>query len=593
MSNKKPIIYTAFANSRENPLPTLKKEDEEVDKILSARNNSDFVVVRDSFATRASIVKNLIQYQDELIYFQYSGHAGRDRLLLEDDIANPKGIIKLLAACPCLKMIILNGCSTEGQVRFILEKIPNIEIVIYTSSEVKDEAATHYSIGFWKAFCLRKLSIGQAHEEAIKSAQVYTGKKIRDTRGLALETPIELDEIVWGILSYKESSLLNILEKYRTSNDGEESLINKTLREKLFTAFAKYNSDIERAIEDSILKEEDQVTKILEALPFPLSEQIRKLFSKEGELDEKEDLKFYNRIGVDRMYQMISAYKTMIETVVFIHLAQLWDEKINRDLKLNKDQNSALKKVFTITLSERKYFSLTSICYVVNKIFQEKGIKNFLEEWNHSEVLIDESHVLFNDSINYMQDLMLIDLKQLSDQDLERKCLATENHLANIYSCLSFIINYSMASVRGISVKKYRHKSEDEVVYKHTVVPLVANYSTSQKPIHLLEAIEEEDDKSKFTNSVLLLKKSQEKQKDRESLNLTPFIIDDNGFNPLANKLTKIYHFFIREKTRTNDEIYTFNHVYNRGEKLEIKNEGHYQIIKDQFYHFMNFVLNA
>ena len=111
-------LFLSFANQQHEILPTLQEEDDALYRLLAPRAQAQhFLLHRDSYVTLDKLPSYLTLYRDTLSIFLFSGHAGRDRLLLGGGgIANSDGVAQMLGQCPQLKLVMLNGCSTEGQV---------------------------------------------------------------------------------------------------------------------------------------------------------------------------------------------------------------------------------------------------------------------------------------------------------------------------------------------------------------------------------------------------------------------------------------------------------------------------------------------
>ncbi len=119
------IIFLAYANSSTSPLPTLSREDDGVFSVLVNRQlKGHFLLHRDSFTTLEKINEYLGKYGERLALFSFSGHADGATLHLGDGSANARGIAHQLGASARagkLKLVILNGCSTAGKVKALLE----------------------------------------------------------------------------------------------------------------------------------------------------------------------------------------------------------------------------------------------------------------------------------------------------------------------------------------------------------------------------------------------------------------------------------------------------------------------------------------
>ena len=95
-------LFLAFANRQSDPLPTLREEDDKACSLLSRRaGQGHYALHRDSYASLPKVAEQLLNYRDSLVAFLFSGHAGRDWLLLEDQSARAEGIAELLGLCPC------------------------------------------------------------------------------------------------------------------------------------------------------------------------------------------------------------------------------------------------------------------------------------------------------------------------------------------------------------------------------------------------------------------------------------------------------------------------------------------------------------
>ena len=189
-------ILLAFANSRDNPLQTLAEEYTALNKSLSSRVlRQHFLSWAISHAGLDDIAYYLTLFRDQMALFLYSGHAGRDALLTEDNPSRAEGIAHLLGQCPNLKVVILNGCSTEGQVK-ALHKV-GVPLVIATTAPVNDESSTRFSIRLFQAL-ESGLDIEESFEQAIGEALAHTELKV--FRGsLDLDGDANAQLPVWGI----------------------------------------------------------------------------------------------------------------------------------------------------------------------------------------------------------------------------------------------------------------------------------------------------------------------------------------------------------------------------------------------------------
>lgn len=293
------ILFLSYANSQQDPLPTLQEEDGRVYQMLARREaERHFRLHRDSFTTIPRISEYLALFQDDIAVFHYSGHAGKSHLLLDEAEANAAGIAQLLGRCPNLKLAVLNGCSTKGQVEVLLEA--GVPAVIATSAPVGDRTAAQFAITFYQAMADSHRSIGDAFEDAIASAQTQSGQalKAERARGIVLrKDDRQAKEPLWGLYFREESDLEWKLPLAAYAPPATYTP-NEQLIEKLLEALAPYDEAVRKIRAQEELGAErsagEKKKAILKCLPHPVSQQLRKLMSKEKGI---EDHVFYDKAG--------------------------------------------------------------------------------------------------------------------------------------------------------------------------------------------------------------------------------------------------------------------------------------------------------
>lgn len=203
------IIFLTYANHQRNPLPSLKEEEEKTYGLLARRSKQQhFNIHRDSFASVNSIIEYLELHRNEIIIFSYSGHAESDKLLLDDEAANAAGIAGLLGQCPQLKLILLNGCSTAGQVERLLA-LPNRPVVIATRAAVGDRSATYFGISFFRALAERQETLEEAFQSGLNAAKTSSKLDILQERGIGFRKQAEGVDAgsIWGIYADQNAAL--------------------------------------------------------------------------------------------------------------------------------------------------------------------------------------------------------------------------------------------------------------------------------------------------------------------------------------------------------------------------------------------------
>lgn len=201
----RPVVYLAFANTPSAPLPMLTEEAQQLERIFRRVSDTHIQVGKDEFATLDSIADKLRHFGRQLQIFHYAGHADSRRLLLPDGPAGGLGMAQLISAAGP-RLIFLNGCSTRGQVRRLLEL--GMPAVIATSRPVGDEMATEVAAQFYQSLCA-----GMAVGAAFQAVEGYFAAKgqpalLSRMRDVVFdEADMEGSALPWGLYYEREEAL--------------------------------------------------------------------------------------------------------------------------------------------------------------------------------------------------------------------------------------------------------------------------------------------------------------------------------------------------------------------------------------------------
>ncbi len=602
------IVYLTFSNSQQAPLPTLQEEDDKVHKTLAQRDVAHhFRLHRDSFSTIPKIAEYLLLYQEQIALFHFSGHAGRDQLLLDDNAANAVGITQLLSRCSNLQLVVLNGCSTKGQVSALLEA--GVPVIIATSAPVNDRTATQFAISFYQSLADGFKSIGEAFEDGIAAAQTQskTTLKVERTRGIVL-SDAQKDEPLWG-LHCREESDLDWKLPLGSHAVPPDYMPNEKLIEKLIEAIAPYDAEAKKIKQQEDLGAEvsarEKKKAILQSLPHPVSQQLRKLMSKEKGMGE--DHVFFVRPGVDRLRQMSYTYSTLVELLAFILLAELWEaleeqeerkkalkiiqsavgqgknfapfkQKKLKDIKISPANFEALKGFFLPLPGDKKPFDFVALIRSIRLVLEQNELPFFVEELKNLSRIFNED-TEFDTACRYLEAIRQQFARQGSpgDEEAAQLCPLAENKLATVFGALGFLARYSLSSVRHINVLKFRYPPAAR--FNHNVIRL------KQEFLELEEGQEIMNDYL-HTASVIVQRRDSDGS---HFLNLSPFVIDKSAFDKKA-ELAKLFFF---ERYEKSGDAQCYRDVYKPGDQpLLVRGERHFQPLKIQFDAFAESLFN-
>lgn len=115
--------------------------------------------------------------QRRLSLVHYGGHADGKTLLFEDrkrgvNATSARSIAEFLATLRALKLVVLNGCSTDGQVAALLDR--GVPAVVATSTEIKDDVATQFAKRFYLALAA-SATIADAFTQASSAVKASLG----------------------------------------------------------------------------------------------------------------------------------------------------------------------------------------------------------------------------------------------------------------------------------------------------------------------------------------------------------------------------------------------------------------------------------
>lgn len=179
----KPVIFLAFANPRAD-LRNLAKEERDVFAILDrAAQNGLCEVVRHQNVT-LDIVLDVFQdprYRNRIAVFHYGGHAESNELLLESDegksaVINAGGLTTFLSEQRGLRLVFLNGCSTQPQVQGLINA--GVDAVIATSKAIDDAVATNFAVRFYTGLA-GGAGVQTAYNEAVGDLTASYGNELR------------------------------------------------------------------------------------------------------------------------------------------------------------------------------------------------------------------------------------------------------------------------------------------------------------------------------------------------------------------------------------------------------------------------------
>jgi len=201
------VIFFCFANDQTDHLLLLKEESRRIKEELRPLEVKNLIrLEREESATSQDLIATFSQLGNDIVIFHYAGHASGSSLLLESGEAYAKGLAQLLGQLPKLQLVFMNGCSTQGQVKELLDQ--GVKVVLATSVAVNDKKAMEFSAVFFKALAQHK-SLLESFQLAKGAIQLQYQNpadidvvSVRSAGFMNKELP---DSTPWGIYVLKEN----------------------------------------------------------------------------------------------------------------------------------------------------------------------------------------------------------------------------------------------------------------------------------------------------------------------------------------------------------------------------------------------------
>lgn len=512
-----PILYFAFANSPQSPLPGLKEEDERIYNILAQRSlQQHFRIQMDSYITIEALAGHLIRLKNDLTLLHFAGHSGTAFLFSKElNLTWESGISRLLGQCPQLKLVVLNSSTTSSQVESLLEA--GIPAVIAASNIVEDNKAVEFAERFYDT-----LANGFTLSEAFRQSQEMIKAKYGNLpetitssgRGFARK---ETGEGLWGLYCNDE----RILDWRLIDRDGRREsnpkvfTPNDFLFDVLFERLVMYK---EARVIDPMELESNHTKRmiVINALPAPLGEDLRKLVAR---VDEGEG---YDKVGMARLQQLVRTFETGISILTFSMLSILWDASGEMHIdKINAKQLDPIKRIFDAEALRIELGNVAlQVIQAVYVVFQENNVlPKFGEFFEIAKQLSYEAAPLLQ-AAQFLS-FLSVRVKQgnINDDEAVELCIDSEKKLTHFLGELAFLASYTMVTVLDLKVVKLRNKSP---VFRHKLLALKDLLGGGEYSEYASSNLFD-------THSILLLKKSS-LDANGEFLNLSPFIIDENAY---------------------------------------------------------------
>lgn len=278
---------------------------------------------------------------------------------------------------------------------------------------------------------------------------------------------------------------------------------NELLIQKVFQEMLKYKPSMQKMLIADEEEEESLDPRLLGDLvirtfPWPIGVELRRLFS--------ASTRQLDRMRLDQIFKTI---ERSMQFIGFVMLCQLWKDTKEKKLVLPE----AFKKEFQDRIMVLTMGNFAWLIRAIGTFMLEKAIPWYMPEMGENfdkkfyaalDFWVPERNEIGHYQIN------------LTNEEIEKRCVEYEEKLAFILERIAFIAKYKLVSVREIRVI---HPKNQEAKFNHLIDLL--NSSDSG-----FKAQELEESRFAESSSVLLMKSLKTID---EYLNLSPLVIDTNS----------------------------------------------------------------
>ena len=197
------ILYSSDAQGQANPLSEVSMEMANIYKMFLPIQDQGLINIRNyPNSTFSSLLDDLRNLRSRVLVWHFAGHANQSGIDLADKQILLGPLSGLIGAYWRPKLIFLNGCSTQGMVKELLNK--GVGAVIATNSQIADENARSFAENFyhvWLGGDSLKGAFDFASKVLLASPGLSGGNLRHGIRHLNIsdENDEDLDGLAWGL----------------------------------------------------------------------------------------------------------------------------------------------------------------------------------------------------------------------------------------------------------------------------------------------------------------------------------------------------------------------------------------------------------
>ncbi len=506
----KEYFVGVFENDENVPLDSLDDERKAIDVLLLKHNDTFRKEIIpnegvDSFINKLQLLTN------EMTVFHFSGHHNDSdqAIQLSDEVFNNKGLIEILNNSPKLKMVFINGCSTQK----IVEALHNVPVVIGTSTPVYDHFAYTLSNRFYEILLNQKDTIN--HTDKIRDVFSQARGFLQGHYAGGNERgPGALDDIDKKINNYV-FKVNKEIEQWHTDPDT-------------FPVRKRFMDLI-----DEIKKQENLREDLYKYYPYFLCIHLE-ILSDFNDINNS----IYQKLTKERYWVIRSMYKEFLNFLKFSAYSIIWSisketpkfkDKLSQELKgiLRENLEIGWESNVQDKISEDLFFIYSNI----SDTYLEKN-----QLWKEIKACVLENRQLFKE----VSDFFSTHLEH--NENSKHDYIKTEFYLEKFLRNFTFLRTLGIESIYDVFYNRFKYDNQRSYVINRSFYPISKRPTAIDDKKNIV--FEVNDNQSMLdidVHSVYICTIDTTDGLPKRELNLSPFYVDVNSTSIAKDKI-KLYY---------------------------------------------------
>ncbi len=506
-----------FENDEVAPLNYLEEERKAID-VLLLKHKETFTKEIIPNEGIQGFVSKLQLLTNDMTMFHFSGHHNdtTKAIKLHDEVFNDKGLINILNNAPKLKMVFINGCSTQK----IIDSLHNVPIVIGTTTPVYDYSAQVVSERFYQLLLNNKSNLTSSTkiEEVFKQAKGF----------------------LQGHHQYSDDGQRGVMALEDIDQKIDNYQININLGAKDFEQRVTYNTDPDsfpvkkhfKAILDEIAQEENLTEKIYKYYPYFLCIHLE-ILSDFNDINNS----IYQELSKERYWVIRSMFKEFLNFLKFSAYSIIWSIAKNDKTfktKLSTQLKETLRDNLEIGWESNVQYKISEDLVIMYSNIPDSYLSH-QPLWMELKKCVLENQHVFSEVSNFFSNY-------IENNNGKHDFIKAELYLKMFLKNLKFLRSLGIESIYDVFYNQFRYDNQKSFIINRSYYPVNKRPTAlDDKKSEIFEVQDGDNAIDIDIHSVYICSTENANGTPRRALNLSPFYLDVNSTSVAKDKI-KLYY---------------------------------------------------